>query len=72
MHSRELRRFLKKLPEYMVPSAFNAPRETLTPNGKVDRRALPNPRGVAQSWKQLMWPRTEVEQTIAAVWHCFM
>jgi len=41
----ELRAFLKeKLPEHMIPSGFIALKAMpLTPNGKIDRKALPQP-----------------------------
>ncbi len=41
----------------------------LTPSGKVDRRALPEP--APESWHSaddLVAPRDQVEQTLAAVW----
>ncbi|MBD2625734.1 non-ribosomal peptide synthetase [Trichormus variabilis] len=67
----ELRHFLKaKLPDYMIPSAFVVLEKfPLTPNGKIDRRALPAP-----DWPQrdlepnYLSPRTPVEEIIANTW----
>jgi len=67
----ELRSFLKqKLPDYMIPAAFVAlDALPLTANGKVDRRALPDPgqtRSAAQETYEA--PRTAMESVIAEIW----
>ncbi|HEX2078686.1 MAG TPA: amino acid adenylation domain-containing protein [Longimicrobium sp.] len=66
----ELRVFLKqRLPDYMVPSAFVAlDAIPLTPNGKVDRRALPAPDGGGASRPTHEAPRTRAEQVLAELW----
>jgi amino acid adenylation domain-containing protein len=66
----ELRSFLKqKLPDYMVPSAFvELEAMPLTPNRKVDRKALPKPETDSSLEQGYVAPRTEAEQKIAAVW----
>jgi natural product biosynthesis luciferase-like monooxygenase protein len=66
-----LRSFLlAQLPEYMVPSAFvSLDRLPQTPNGKIDRRALPAPEGVQESdARQFVAPRTPVEEVLADLW----
>ncbi|MCP4699522.1 MAG: amino acid adenylation domain-containing protein, partial [Gammaproteobacteria bacterium] len=62
-----LRDFVKqKLPEYMIPSSFTILEAfPLTPNGKIDRNALPAPEGPQRAY---VMPQTELEQIIAAVW----
>jgi amino acid adenylation domain-containing protein/non-ribosomal peptide synthase protein (TIGR01720 family) len=61
---------LRRLPDYMVPAAFTELAELpRTPNGKVDRAALPAPGGVrAESGAGYVTPRTAVEWVLAEVW----
>ncbi|HEV2734936.1 MAG TPA: amino acid adenylation domain-containing protein, partial [Longimicrobiaceae bacterium] len=55
------------LPEFMVPATFVVlDALPLTPTGKVDRRALPEPEPAAAPADEE--PRTELERAIAAVW----
>ncbi|MGW4071887.1 condensation domain-containing protein, partial [Nocardia grenadensis] len=56
----------ERLPDYMVPAAVMViDRIPLTPAGKLDRKALPEP--VFQARTAFRGPRTPVEQTIAEV-----
>jgi non-ribosomal peptide synthetase component F len=66
----ELRSHLKsRLPEYMVPSAFVGLEVLpLSPNGKVDRRALPAPSLDGAGSGEHVAPRNETEEQVAAIW----
>ncbi|HET7461134.1 MAG TPA: amino acid adenylation domain-containing protein, partial [Longimicrobium sp.] len=57
------------LPEYMVPAAFvRLDRWPLTPNGKLDRKALPAPEGDAYAAQEYEAPVGETEQALADIW----
>ncbi|MGH3755950.1 MAG: amino acid adenylation domain-containing protein, partial [Pseudonocardiaceae bacterium] len=65
-----LRSFLAgSLPGYMVPAAFVVlPQLPLNANGKLDRRALPDPDWGAGGTGGYVAPRTATEQAVAAIW----
>ncbi|MDF0674714.1 MAG: amino acid adenylation domain-containing protein [Nitrospira sp.] len=65
-----LREFLKeRLPEYMIPSAtIVLTGFPLTPNGKVDRKALPMPDVTGQLAHQYVAPRSPTEELLCGIW----
>jgi acyl carrier protein len=66
----ELQHFLREsVPEYMIPSAFTSVEEfPLTPSGKVNRQALPEPTGAEISHREaFVPPRTPLERELASL-----
>jgi amino acid adenylation domain-containing protein len=64
----EMRSYLaQKLSDYMIPSAFmQLEVMPLTPNGKIDRRALPAPDGARQD--TFVAPRDSTSQQLVHIW----
>jgi acyl carrier protein len=56
------------LPDYMVPDNFIiVPAMPLTPNGKIDKKALPDPE-IRETVKLYTGPRNETETMLAGIW----
>jgi len=67
----ELRKHLRELlPPYMIPQSFiDLPALPRLPNGKLDRKALPDPfAGLAEAEVPKTPPKTYAERTLAAIW----
>ncbi|MBD2704308.1 amino acid adenylation domain-containing protein [Spirosoma sp. BT702] len=57
------------LPTYMVPSDFVSLEQLpVTPNGKIDRKALPKPASLLSEKGELAAPVTDTEKLIAGIW----
>jgi amino acid adenylation domain-containing protein len=66
-----LQQFVKsKLPDYMMPSVFVVlDKFPLTPNGKINRKALPPPQSERPESKHgFTPPRTPTEELLAKIW----
>jgi amino acid adenylation domain-containing protein len=66
----DLRNYMKaKVPAYMVPAVFEII-EALphTPNGKIDRRALPDPKPFAETDEAAVPPATPMQELLASTW----
>lgn len=68
--SKTLRHQLKQtLPDFMLPASFvRIDALPLSPNGKLDRKALPMPVTAAEEQRAFTPPATEQERLLAACW----
>jgi aspartate racemase len=67
----QIREYLQgRLPAYMIPATFTfMERLPLTPTGKVDRRALPDPQDATPARDgAFVAPRDPIEELLATIW----
>ncbi len=73
--AQNLRTFLaKQLPEYMIPAHFvRLEKFPVTPNGKIDRKALPEPKDAELDTGTVYVPPTgELEVILAEIWEAVL
>jgi amino acid adenylation domain-containing protein len=74
-NSSGLRTYLsKQLPEYMLPTYYvQLDQMPLTNNGKIDKKALPNPEGIGIiSGTEYIAPRNEIEVALIGIWESIL
>lgn len=66
----ELRSYLaKQLPNYMIPSYFTAlDNFPYTPNGKIDKKALPLPKTISNQEAKVEKPTTKTQRQLVEIW----
>lgn len=66
----EFREYLfRQLPEYMIPRYFiSLEQMPLTPNGKIDRRRLPEPEELIKPGSEYAPPTNEIEKKLVEIW----
>lgn len=66
----DLRKYLSDLlPNYMIPSYFTPLDDfPYTPNGKIDKNALPVPTGILNDNHKYVSPKTDLELKLVSIW----
>lgn len=68
--TQELQAYLRKsLPEYMIPTFwFELDTFPMTPNGKIDRKALPSPKKERAFSRNVVKPTSSTQQILVDIW----